>query len=164
MWTGSARTNFVKVKDVEALKASLAVFGDSIKLDQHFKDKSFICLEGGDPDTGGFPSSIYAGGLPSSISDGDGETIDFSFEEFVVPHLAEGQVLVVLSCGADKLRYLSGDAEAYAWDGRTVSLRMDDIYKMAAEQLNVPIDDIGEASYEDLPRSHSTRVEVDRGG
>lgn len=94
------------------------------------------------------------GDFPSFIEDEDGNEVDLW--DVVVEHLAPDSVLVVQSIGADKLRYLSGNATAFVRraDGTVEAARIgiDDIYAKAAEQFSISVECIGVAQYEDLPK------------
>lgn len=69
-------------------------------------------------------------------------------------HLAEGQVLVVMTAGAENLRYITGDAIAISWDGRQAQVNINDIYSKAATEFGVPLQSIAPATYQDLPELH----------
>lgn len=83
--------------------------------------------------------------------DDDDEEIEFSFEKHVVPYLAEGQVLIATAAGAEKLRYITGWATAYAWDGRTKSISISDITKVAARAFRMDPSQIAGPVYQDVP-------------
>jgi hypothetical protein len=98
----------------------------------------FICLLSGDSSDGAWPS--YS-------EDNEGNELEFSFAEHVVPYMAHGQVLIVMEAGAEKLRYITGYAEAYHSDGRVVAVSLYDIYALAAKEFGVSRGDISHAEY-----------------
>ncbi len=112
-WIGSARTNYFRVKDVDAFKAwakaaSLVVFE---------KDGRY----------GGWPDIVF-----------DDDTTDahrdFYITHELAPHVADGEIVVCLEAGAEKLRYITGSALAFkATNGapETIGITLDDIYDLA---------------------------------
>jgi hypothetical protein len=139
-WYGTARTNYVLIKDMEGLKKALEPFDVSIK--EHPKHKGFVRLD---------PSSSQDGDFPSTVFDDDDEEIEFSFPEHVVPYLAEGQVLIATAAGADGLRYITGWATAFAWNGQTKSISISDITKVAARAFRMDPSQIARPAYEEVP-------------
>lgn len=113
-WYGACRTNYVQVKDPAAFEKEFAPFSVQAVYDEQGR----VALL----------STDEHGGWPSSVEDEEtGEELEFDFG-LAVPHLVEGQVLVVLCSGAEKLRYITGDAIAYSWDNRIVSVDINEIY------------------------------------
>lgn len=142
-WNGSARTNFVRIKDKQGLIASLEPFGD-IHLGWHPKfPDSVVCFDGSRSEFGGFPSTVW---------DEEDNEVEFSWAEHVAPFLAEGEVLVFMESGSEKLRYISGHAGAITWDGREVVIYLGDIYRMAAEKFGVDVNCITRAEYMYTPK------------
>lgn len=128
-WIGTARSNYVKIADLEGLQAALVNFG--IEIGKHDEHDTYCLLAVGDGD-GGWPSFSY---------DEDDNEIEFSFESLVMPFVAEGEVLVVMEAGAERLRYVSGHASAYIRRGDQVSstsLSLNDIYDKACREFGVP--------------------------
>lgn len=143
-WHGASRTNYVRIKEEQALREALAPW--EIRIHRHPTRSDFFMFEG-DGEDGDFPSSR------SDDEDDEDNEIDFSFEELIVPHLAEGQVLLTQVIGREKLCYLTGYAKAYAWDGRVVSINTSDIHKLAAETFGVDPKSIAHPTYQDLPEN-----------
>jgi len=98
---GTARTNFVRVKDVKAALADLEPFGNNTQVHDSVPDA--IMVSGCD-DTGCF--STYCVGV---YKDEDGNELDIDKEldwsTWCETHLQEGQVLVLISAGAEQLRF-----------------------------------------------------------
>ena len=121
-WIGSARTNYFRVKDVDAFKAwakaaSLVVFE---------KDGRF-----------GVYSEDEYGGWPDIVFDDDTTDAhrDFYITHELAPHVADGEIVVCLEAGAEKLRYITGSAIAFkvmAGGADRISITLDDIYALAA--------------------------------
>lgn len=59
----------------------------------------------------------------------------------------QGQVAVLLEIGAERIRYLYGDAIAVNHKGRVVALSLKDIYRKAAREFRVPENEITRAEY-----------------
>lgn len=79
------------------------------------------------------------GGWPSIIFDDDATDAhrDFDIAHELASHVAEGEIVVCLEGGAEKLRYITGSAIAFkvTADGADkISLTPDDIYGLAASK------------------------------
>jgi len=113
---GAARSNYFKVKDVDALKEDLK--GTEIMVDTR---DGLVCLLCNDE-----------GGWPSWKLDSE----NFDEEEFVLTdvlasHLEGTHVAIIMEAGAEKLRYLTGYAQAVNAKGEVKTVSLDDIYDMA---------------------------------
>ena len=137
-WSGASRSNYVRVADIEGLKKSLANWeieivakGDKIAMFPQTED-------------GSWPSWRCA-------EDEDGpHEVEFDFGTDVMPYVAEGEVLVVMTSGAEKLRYITGNASAYVRRGdkvEVVSIGLYDIYAKAATTFGVDQHHITAAEY-----------------
>jgi hypothetical protein len=127
-WSGTARSNYVGVKDTEAFKA----WGATRDLTLIEKDGKFAIIS----------NSEY--GWPSFSNEDDHE-IDISSE--FCQHLSDGEIVVMIEAGAEGARYLTGIAEAVHSDGRSVRVTLDDIYMKAAIEFGVPLTSINPAEY-----------------
>lgn len=123
-----ARTNYVKVSDMDTLKRYLQDWPISV---YPSSEEGYFCFICEDPDGAGWPGYGY---------DEDDNEIEFLWED-VMQFIEPGQVLVALEVGAEKLRYLTGIAEAYirTEDGRVLLLNINlhDIYQKARETFQV---------------------------
>lgn len=123
-WIGSARTNYFRVKDVEAFKtwaaaASLVVFEEDGRFGVYSEDEY--------------------GGWPEIVFDDDATDAhrDFDIVYELAQHVVEGEIVVCLEAGAEKLRYITGKAIAFkaAADGADkISITLDDIYELAVQK------------------------------
>lgn len=112
-WYGTSRSNYFNVKDEGAFRE----WAESRDLEVLEKPSGLFGIT---------PSSMSEdGSWPSYDYDNDYE-IDFQAE--LIEHLAEGQVAILMTIGAEKLRYLTGFSVALAWDGRRISVDIADIY------------------------------------
>jgi hypothetical protein len=143
-WYGAARTNYVKVTDMEGLTKSLADFD----LDIVVHDGEY------DPERKGlvafFPTDDSNGDFQYSTYDEDGNEVEFDWESKVMPYVEENNVLVTMCSGAEKQRYITGDSAAYIRRGDAVSvvgICLNDIYDKAAEAFEVEKASIGTAMY-----------------
>ena len=146
MWQGSARTNFARFTDIEQLKKVCEANGVVVTLGP----ENFACLEPSD--------AAQDGDFPGVVEDeATGDDVEF-MPDLVAPLLQPGSVLVSMTCGADKLRYLTGVATAYTRDDngevQLLQVSMNDIYEKAATAFKVDVRDIGECHYEDLPANY----------
>ena len=76
--------------------------------------------------------------------DADAE-VDFLHE--LSQHLAKNEVAVLLTDGAEKPRYITGEALAVNDKGMVVDLSLFDIYQKAARTFQVPLGSITHAEY-----------------
>ncbi len=132
-WHGSARSNYVRVKDRE-------MFMDWA---QSLPDVEVVEEEG----TFALLATSEDGGWPSFRSrqdqeDQEDEAIDLAAE--IADHLAPGEVCIFQQVGAEKLRYLSGSALAVNGAGETLQISIDDIYTLVRERWKL---DPSEAKY-----------------
>ena len=130
----TARSNYFKVKDLEAFKKHagkmcLEVHEDGDGLVMVHPDECRI-------DCGGWPSSFY----------GELEDSEFDVADEISQHLADGEVAIFMESGHEKLRYVSGIALAINSAGETKKVDMDDIHGLAKELTDRP-DDITRAEY-----------------
>ena len=126
-WCGTARSNYFRVRDENAFKAWAARLGlECWPCDDN--DGSFAIA--GEQASGGWPTSV----------DDDGEEglreVDVIRE--LAAHLADGEIAVLMEIGAEKLRYVTGNAVALDNTGRCVSLRLADIYDLAGAEFGWP--------------------------
>ncbi len=120
-WTGTARSNYFRVKDPEAFKAAMEPYEVRV-------------LERRHPGSG----EMYYG-LVSETDFGGWQSYDYETEEdialwkIVSEHLAFGDVAVFVEAGAERARYVTGYAIAFDATGRDVRVDLDDIYAKAEE-------------------------------
>lgn len=133
-FTGAQRSNYVifKPEKLEEVREYLEQF--SVELSPNLNQPEFYCL---------LPSNNYEDIFSSSSIEEDVQ-LDLGR---VAQQMLEGQVLVVMLAGHEKLRYISGCAEAWNWKGESVYLDLSDIYKKAAEAFQVNQDSITDCSY-----------------
>lgn len=136
-WYGSARSNYFRVKDDTAFRAMAKSVGLGVW--ENDEDKSLLAVYPLDNDSGGWPSSKF------NEATNDYDEIDLADE--IAPHLAEGEVAVLMEVGAEKLRYLSGTAIAVNHKGETTAVSLDDIYALAAKTFKVDVEDITACTY-----------------
>lgn len=129
-WYGTARSNYFKVKDEQAFRAALAqledikVIDDRTRLDDPGEGRFALLVE--DSDSGSWPSWVFS-------DDESDEPDEVDLVAVIAPHLAEGEVAVLMEAGAEKLRYITGWALAFNGKGEIRRVSLDDIYDAAAE-------------------------------
>ena len=112
---GFGRTNYFRVKDVEAFETAAEPFGAV-----HRRDDGLV--------------TVLATNESGDFSAYDDETDEERDLADVLPdHLADGEVAVLMSVGAEKLRYIEGWAVAVHSSGERVELSLNDIYAEAQE-------------------------------
>lgn len=139
-WYGSARTNYFRVRDLEAFRAAAEPFNVSIEPGGPRDPADSICLLALDGE--GWPSPTEPCDDHDSAR-GDGECVNCglvhsatntgyeSVADMVAAHLIDGDVAVFMEVGAENLRYLTGMAVAVNSRNERVSLNLDDIYELA---------------------------------
>ena len=135
---GSARTNAVTIIDKAGLEKALEPFS-GLTLSER-QDGRVVFL-GDDCDSGSFPSC--------AIDEG-GNDLEFSWEEHIMPYVAEGEVLVIQEAGAERLRYIVGYSVAYMRIGdevKSVGVDINDIYEKVAAEFNLDVATINTAEY-----------------
>lgn len=134
---GAQRSNYVmfQPEKLEEVEEYLGQF--EIELSTHSKQPEFYCLL----------ASEYSEGVFSTwCTDENDEDIDLELG-WVAEQMMEGQVLVVMMAGHEKLRYIVGHAEAWNWKGESVYIGLSDIYKKAAEAFQVDESSITDCIY-----------------
>lgn len=71
------------------------------------------------------------GGWTTVGFDETNEEIELDLPAVVAEHLVDGDVAVLMECGSEKLRYLTGYATAVNAAGETKQITLDDIYELA---------------------------------
>lgn len=117
-FNGAARSNYFKGKDVEAFRAWAASAPNIVC---HTKADGTVMIYSEDPDTGCWPS-FYC--------DDEGNDAEVDLAGDIRKHLEDNQVCVLMEAGAEKLRYISGWAEAFDNTKRNVvRVSLNDIYE-----------------------------------
>jgi len=121
-WYGTSRSNYFNVEDEGAFR-------------EWAERRNLEVLEDRRGLLGVAPSSMSEDGSWPSYDDDDDCEIDFQAE--LIEHLAEGQVAILMTIGAEKLWYLTGFSVALAWDGRRMSVDIADIYDKVELEFGV---------------------------
>ena len=132
----TSRSNYVIVKNVDAAIKSLKPY--DIPIRHHPKNKNAIMLAG-----------CHANGtFNSSYVDESGDEIYLDLAEWASTNLADNQVLVLVSAGAEKLRYISAWAEAYTWKGEVITVDLlDTLFSKICENLDIDAIEVADPSY-----------------
>ena len=119
-YCSSARTNYFRVKDVDAFNAWAKEYEDNYRVEVVDKEDTFAILFDGES------------GIPNSREvDGDYDDIDFMDE--LSNHRADDEVAILHESGAEKLRYINGFAIAINNKAERRVISLDDIYVHAKE-------------------------------
>lgn len=122
---GKSRTNYFKVKDVEAFTQEVKKFPVEVITKEQDGETLYGFLDA-DSDGSGYITEYW------DEEQGDGVAIDL--EDFFKRHLEDGSVAILIHTGSEKHRFLSGDAVAYNNKGESIAVNLADIYTLA-EQL-----------------------------
>ena len=123
-WYGTARSNYVRVKDAGAFRVWAATLPG---VDVVQKGETFALLVSLNSHTGGWPTE-----REGEIEPGHAREIDVGQE--IVSHLVPGEVFIFCECGAEKLRYLTGWATAVDDTGRMLHISIEDIYALVRKR------------------------------
>lgn len=129
-WQGHARSNYVRIKDMAGLRAAMEPF--DVEIVEKNGKAALLSIH---DECGGWPTRF----------DADGNELIFA--DAVWPFMEEGEILVLMECGAEKLRYLTGVAQAFNSDGEHVFVSMNDIYEKAAQAFGVSVASISDCTY-----------------
>ncbi len=132
---GSARSNYFKVKDEAVFQEALSLIPD---IEIHGDNESGFCILVSGGDYGGWPNMGW--------NEETEEDYDIDVPLLVSEHLIDGAVAIFMESGAEKLRYVTGYAEAINSKGERTSISLTDIYEAAAELTDTP-EDITPAEY-----------------
>ncbi|CAM3836894.1 hypothetical protein VRRI112168_02475 [Vreelandella rituensis] len=149
---GVERSNYVRFQP-EAMEV-VAAYCDLFEIALAESDGRHCLLPSEQSEDGCFGSqgfvardSLLCGALEGlDFQEGDEAEVDIDLSE-VAKHMQPGEVLVVEKAGAEKLRYVTGFAEAYNHLGECVTLNISEIYQRAADAFGVDRNTITHASY-----------------
>jgi hypothetical protein len=133
-WSGASRSNYFRVKDEATFRKWAKRRGLGI-LESRKDGGRFAIYPEDSSDDGSWPSYC----LKTNTE------IDIASE--LSKHLAKGEIAILMSAGADKLRYITGEALAVNDRGSVLSLTLDEIYLRAARRFRVPVSSITQADY-----------------
>jgi hypothetical protein len=129
-FSGDARSNYFAVKDEAAFRALIAKTDLGI-FEGTAENAGKLAVHASNADHGTWPSMYY--------DEEQEEEVTFDMVDLIQPHLADGEVVVLMEVGAEKMRYLGGWALAFDnTDREPVRVALDDIYELAARAFAVP--------------------------
>jgi hypothetical protein len=134
VWYGTSRSNYFRVKDEAAFREWAMSL--NIGIFQNDQDAAMFALHPGEHrNDGSWPNYNYE------------EREEIHFINQLSAHLATGQIAVLMTAGAENMRYVTGDAVAVNPQGQVVSISLNDIYLKAARRFRVPQSSITLAEY-----------------
>lgn len=143
-WYGHARSNYFRVKDLEAFKKAMEPLSDEVEIWQHGDERlgppkdDRIALGVTGSDKGGWPSEYY--------DVNKDEYVEVDVVDLVAQHLADDEVAIFMECGAEKLRYLTGRAWAVNNKGEVAVVDLEEIFLRARALTDSP-ENITEVAY-----------------
>lgn len=126
-WYGTARSNYFKVRDNKAFEVFMQNLL-SMTAEHNDVDNTWW-IRTDDYGNGGFDWTVYDEDLEPDDSVN-------AMDEFA-SHLQEGEVAIFLEAGAEKLRYITGNALSIAWTGEITEINLADIYEFVAEKYGI---------------------------
>jgi hypothetical protein len=128
-WCGLNRSNYFKVKDVEAFKAFVGRCCNLRLVDnENAADQRYAVIN---DDGEGWPDVLY-----NEDEDGNESETEIDFCAELAKHL-DNDVAVLMSAGFEGARYASGDAFAINCVGETCEVSLTDIYAKALAQFGI---------------------------
>lgn len=121
----SARSNYFRVKDSKVFEAWVESIPGLGIFTKEIGEETFYAIYDNGGDSCGWPSYEFE-------NDRD---IDLTAE--LAEHLVEGEVAVLIEVGAEKLRYLVGQAVAVKSDGEILCVNLNQIYEVVAENWGI---------------------------
>jgi hypothetical protein len=121
-WYGTARSNYFRVKDVDAFRKLCKLW-----------NITFI-IDGSNPARVGFLCHNNNGGLPDYRYEDSESGEEFDFDDFLselAALLMDDEVAVMVEAGAEKMRYVTACAIAINSKGDKCSISLDEIYERA---------------------------------
>ena len=132
---GFARTNYVHVADLHGLQKALAPWSIGMKqAPPGTAEEGMFSFYGESPDGAGWPTSE---------TDDDDNVRELDVAKDIMPHIREGEVLVLIEASHERLLYVGGSATAWIRRGaevERVSLQTSDIYDMAKKRFGLSAD------------------------
>jgi hypothetical protein len=127
-YTSTARTNYFRVKDVDAFNKWIEQFGGIEVV------KKTIGLETGfgmlfDD---GMPTVRWEIDLDADGNEQEGD-VDIDFMDELAEHLADDEVAIFQEAGAENMRYVNGHTIAINNKKEVRSINLDDIYEVAKQ-------------------------------
>jgi hypothetical protein len=124
--SGAARSNYFHVRDIDAFRRDLAAASEELGIWVHGEgsDPAFVAVYSEEPDTGCWPSGHH---------DERDEWVELDLVALIAPHVIDGDVVVLMETGWQKLRYLFGHAVAFSHAGETRELNLNGIYELGRE-------------------------------
>jgi hypothetical protein len=120
---GKTRSNYFAVKDPEAFVKELGAYPVRV-ITQEQDGVTLYGFTDNDEDNEGNVWTYY--------DDEKEEYIEVNWLEVFKQHLQDDWVAVIMECGSEKYRYLSGFTIAYNNKGESKSLGLSDIYSLAS--------------------------------
>jgi len=129
-WTGHARSNYFRVKDVDAFTTFINNV-PGIAFWTKDNDSTNFAIFADVTDHGGWPDTRDIEGQDDNCYDMG------SLADDLVQHLAENEVAILMEIGNERLRYFTFRSTAVTWDGRRIDLDSDEIYDRVVNEFNI---------------------------
>jgi hypothetical protein len=117
----NARTNYFKVKDIEAFKNEVEQY--PLEVSSRDDNPEFVALFITDDNEGGFPWVDFY------TEDAEGDEINWT--DIFARHLQENSVVIIQEVGNEKLRYFGGMAVAINSKGEEIVIDINSIFDQA---------------------------------
>jgi hypothetical protein len=131
-WHGTALSNFFRVKDLAGFKSMVEKELPGVEVREGAatgpNDGRVCVVASRDSDNGGWPTWIVD-------PDDHEDEVEVDMPRSISQHLVEGEIVVLMQSGADRLKYVTGDSVAFDHTGKCVSVSLNDVYKKARRKF-----------------------------
>ena len=132
-WVGMSRSNYFRVKDEAAFRS----WAEDLDLAVLTDDKGRF----------GIHATTADGGWPCWLTDEGDEEVEIDLAAELAPHLANGEIAILMEIGYENTRHMTGRAVALNNEGNCVEIELSDIYEKAAALFGIDVDSISAATY-----------------
>lgn len=130
-WIGTARSNYFKVKDRAAFEKRMNEIEIKVLPGTGETEGKVACAA--DSESGGWTYFM--------LNEDEDDDIEIEPALEIAEHLVDGEIAVLMSAGAEKLRYVTGNATAVNHKGECRHISLDDIYKIAEQAFGATVTD-----------------------
>ena len=120
-WYGVARSNYFAVKNKKKFLKDMAQLEVEVQT-QELEPKKV-------------KYAIFSISEEGGWNNWDKEGEQICYVQLISKHLVDKEICVLVECGAEKHRYLTGQSCAFDSSGKTVSVSIDDVYEKAKAEF-----------------------------
>lgn len=122
----AARSNCVKIKDLEGLKKSLKPF-EHLLIEEQQNERYCILANN-------YDSFFQTATITVNEEFEETAEIELDPQIHIIPYLEDKEILIVMEVANDKLRYIYGTSYAYMKDRGRICVDLDHIHRLIEER------------------------------